>query len=156
MPTRYTAPRHRSSRARQSGSPTGRRSRGADISAPKFDPPPGSAATLARLVEARPRPLPRPRRETVKQSGRETRLPCTAASAMRCGVTGRHTIPLGDAFWGREVSLAPVPGPHLIAAGTVIVEVLVVWSPALPRRFPPEAAWCPCGFPSRQKKRLIL
>ena len=38
---------------------------------------------------------------------------------------------------GPGVSLAPVPGPLSIAAGTVIVEVLVGWSPALPRRFPP-------------------
>ena len=37
-------------------------------------------------------------------------------------------------------SLTPVPGPLSIAAGTVIVEVLVGWSPALSRRFTPEAA----------------
>ena len=85
-------------------------------------------------------------------SGRGTRLPCTAAPVTRCGVTGRHIIPLGDAFWGRGVSLAPVPGPLSIAVGTIIVEVLVGWSPALRHRLPPEAAWCPCGFPPRQKK----
>ena len=34
-------------------------------------------------------------------------------------------------------SLAPVPGPPSIAAGSVIVEVLVGWSPALPRHSPP-------------------
>ena len=34
------------------------------------------------------------------------------------------------------MSLTPVPGPLSIAAGTVIVEVLVGWIPALPCRFP--------------------
>ena len=32
----------------------------------------------------------------------------------------------------------PVAGPLSIAAGSVIVEVLVDWSPALPRRFSPQ------------------
>ena len=39
------------------------------------------------------------------------------------------------------VSLAPVPGPPSIAAGSVIVEVLVGWSPALPRHSPRPPKW---------------
>ena len=50
---------------------------------------------------------------------------------------------------GGGVSLTPVPEPLSITAGTVIMKILVGWSPALPRRFPPEAAWCPCGFSPR-------
>ena len=62
-----------------------------------------------------------------------------------------------DAFCAPEgpgVSLAPVPGLLSIAAGSVIVEVLVGWSPVLPRRSPPppKVTWCPCGFPPRKKK----
>ena len=52
------------------------------------------------------------------------------------------------------MSLAPVSGPLSMAAESVIVEVLVGWSPAIPRHSPPppEVAWCPCGFPPRKKK----
>ena len=57
-----------------------------------------------------------------RQFGRGTRLLCTAAPEMM------H-------FYAREgpgVSFAPVPGPLSIAAVSVIVEILVGWSPALP------------------------
>ena len=57
-----------------------------------------------------------------------------------------------DAF----CALAPAPGPLSIAAGSVIVEVLVGLSLALsrrpPRPRPPEVTSCPCGFPPRKKK----
>ena len=53
------------------------------------------------------------------------------------------------------MSLAPVPGPLSIATGTVIVEVLVGWSPALPRRFLPEAAGVRADFLHIKKKKKI-
>ena len=88
------------------------------------------------------------------RSGKETRLPCTTAPATRHGITWLHTAPLVNARGdGRaSVQLAPVPGAFSIAAGTVIVQVLVGWFPALPLRYPPEATWCPCGFLPCQKK----
>ena len=51
------------------------------------------------------------------------------------------------------MSLAPVPGPLSIATGTVIVEVLVGWSPALQRRFLPEAAGVRADFLHIKKKK---
>ena len=42
---------------------------------------------------------------------------------------------------GPGVSLAPVPGPLSIATGSVIVEILVGWSPALPHHSPPPQKW---------------
>ena len=53
------------------------------------------------------------------------------------------------------MSLAPVPGPLSIATGTVIVEVLVGWSPALPRRFLPEAAGVRADFLHIKRKKDI-
>ena len=52
------------------------------------------------------------------------------------------------------MSLAPVPGPLSIATGTVIVKVLVGWSPALPRRFLPEAAGVRADFLHIKKKDI--
>ena len=55
--------RHRSRRARQSGSPSGLPGGlEADLSAPNFDPHRGGAAALERHVQECPRRLPRPRR----------------------------------------------------------------------------------------------
>ena len=64
---------------------------------------------------------------TARQSGGGTRLLCTAAPEMM------HFC----AQEGPGVLLAPDPGPLRIAAGSVIVEVLVGWSPELPHHFPP-------------------
>ena len=61
-------------------------------------------------------------------------------TARQWNQTALHSGSGADAFCAREglgVSLAPVPGLLSIAAGLVIVEVLVGWSPALPRRSPP-------------------
>ena len=57
------------------------RSRGADLSAPKFDPHEGGAAALERLVQARPRRLPRPRRSIL--SGWELRTLALSATSFR-------------------------------------------------------------------------
>ena len=51
------------------------------------------------------------------------------------------------------MSLAPVPGSLSIAAESVIVEVLVGWSPALPRHSPPPRSGLVSEFPSRKKKK---
>ena len=53
------------------------------------------------------------------------------------------------------MSLAPVPGPLSIATGTVIVEVLVGWSTALPRRFLPEATGVRADFLHIKKEKKI-
>ena len=50
------------------------------------------------------------------------------------------------------MSLAPVPGPLSIATGTM--EVLVGWSPALPRRFLLEAAGVRADFLHIKKKKI--
>ena len=50
------------------------------------------------------------------------------------------------------MSLAPVPGPLSIATGTM--EVLVGWSPALPRRFLLEAAGVRADFLHIKKKDI--
>ena len=63
MRPRHTTPLRRSHRTRQSGSPGGLLGGPAAlIYQPLSLTPPGSAAALARLVEARSRPLPSPRR----------------------------------------------------------------------------------------------
>ena len=52
------------------------------------------------------------------------------------------------------MSLEPVPGPLSIAAGTVIVEVLVGWSPALPlRSLPPRSDLVSVRISSTLKKK---
>ena len=53
------------------------------------------------------------------------------------------------------MSLAPVPGPLSIATGTVIVEVLVGWSTALPRRFLPEETGVRADFLHIKKEKKI-
>ena len=54
---------------------------------------------------------------------------------------------------GPGVSLASVPGPLSITAESVIVEVLVGWSPALPRRFPPKSDLVSVRISSTYKKK---
>lgn len=54
---------------------------------------------------------------------------------------------------GVGVSLASVHGPLSIAAGTVVVEVLVGYSPVLPRRFPQKQLGARADFLHVKKKK---
>ena len=84
---------------------------------------------------------------------RPYKLPCTADPATRRGVTWSHTAALlyagGEAL---RVSL----GPLSITPGTVIVEVLVGWSPALPYRFPQKRSGVRADFLQVKKKDIIF